>query len=70
MLSITGLILIVIQFVIDGYAIYHGGQEFFSVLDILSFFLFGIIGVVLLSIDRAWLRHIIEKFRRKMENER
>lgn len=67
MLSFTGLILVLIQFIIDGYAITRGSQEFLSILDVLSFFLFGVIGVILLLIDRVWLRHLIEKMRRKIE---
>ncbi|MBP3891909.1 MAG: hypothetical protein J6D29_07030 [Solobacterium sp.] len=67
MLSITGMILILIQFIIDGYALTRSPQEFLSILDVLSFFFFGLMGVLLLAVDRYWLRHIIEKMRKKLE---
>ena len=49
MLSITAILLILIQFGLDAYTIYHGTtMQFLDVLDVFGYYLFGIFGFLLL----------------------
>lgn len=53
MLSVTGIIVIVIQFCIDAYSISTGNISFRSFTDVFGHFIFGIVGISLFLIDRA-----------------
>ena len=66
MLSITAIILILIQFGLDAYTIYHGTtMQFLDVLDVFGYYLFGILGMILLVINTFWLHGTIAQLRRK-----
>lgn len=53
MLGITGIIVVVIQFLIDGYAISRGNMMFHSFLDVFGHYIFGIVGIILFFLERA-----------------
>ena len=53
MLGITGIIVIVIQFLIDGYTISRGNMMFHSFLDVFGHYIFGIVGITLFFLERA-----------------
>ena len=66
MLSITAIILILIQFGLDAYTIYHGTtMQFLDVLDVFGYYPFGILGMILLVINTFWLHGTIAQLRRK-----
>lgn len=67
MLNITGVILILIQFVLDGWAIQKGTTYFADGLDILGWFLFGLIGVCVVIISQAVANHRVSKAMRKVK---
>ncbi len=53
MLGITGIIVILIQFLIDGYTISLGTMKFHSFFDIFGHFIFGIVGIGLFLLERS-----------------
>ena len=66
MLSITAILLILIQFGLDAYTIYHGTtMQFLDVLDVFGYYLFGILGMILLVLNTFWLHGTIAQLRRK-----
>ena len=69
MLNIAGVILILIQVVLDGAAIVRGNVTFADALDVIGWFLFGLIGIVLLLINQAWMNHKVAKLLRKVREE-
>jgi len=42
---------------------------FADALDVISWFLFGLIGIVLLLINQAWMNHKVAKLLRKVREE-
>ncbi len=69
MLNIAGVILILIQFVLDGFAIVRKSVSYADALDVIGWFLFGLIGIVLLLINQAWMNHKVAKLQRKVREE-
>lgn len=69
MLNIAGVILILIQFVLDGAAIVRENVTFADALDVIGWFLFGLIGIALLLINQAWMNHKVAKLLRKVREE-
>ena len=69
MLNIAGVILILIQFVLDGFAIVRKSVSYTDALDVIGWFLFGLIGIVLLLINQAWMNHKVAKLQRKVREE-
>lgn len=69
MLNIAGVILILIQFGLDGFAIVRGKVSFADAMDVIGWFLFGLIGIALLLIQQAWMNHKVSKLQRKVREE-
>lgn len=61
MLIYIGMILIAIQFGIDYWAITKGTIDLQGVSDWFGFYLFGLIGLLLVLIGKAWMNHKIHK---------
>ncbi len=66
MLSITSILLLLIQFGLDAYTISHGTtMQFLDILDVFGYYLFGILGMILLVINNFWLHGTISKLGKK-----
>lgn len=66
MLSITSILLLLIQFGLDAYTISHGTtMQFLDILDVFGYYLFGILGMILLVINNFWLHGTIAKLSKK-----
>jgi hypothetical protein len=61
MLNISGVLLVLLQFVLDGIAIEKGIVSFADALDVVGWFLFGLIGIGLLILSQAWSSHKLHK---------
>ena len=71
MLSITSIILLLIQFGLDAYTISHGTtMQFLDILDVFGYYLFGILGMILLVINNFWLHGTIYKLRQKKKSKK
>lgn len=70
MLGITGIIILLIQFCIDGYSISTGNIAFHSFMDILGHYIFGVIGITLFLIERAAYKQRTKQLAAKLKKVR
>lgn len=71
MLSVTAIVLIAIQFCLDAYTISHGSTtQYLDLLDIFGYYLFGLLGMILLIIDQFMLHTAIYKLRKKKKRKK
>ncbi len=69
MLFTASLIILVIQFVLDYLNLVRGGRTFSSYQDVLSYFLFGLIGIGLLILDHLFSRHRMRRLKKRLYGE-
>lgn len=67
MLHTVGILLILLQFGLDGFFLYTRKAAFRDTLDIVGWFLFGLIGIALCTIDSIWKRLRIQRLYRNRE---
>lgn len=68
MLNIIGVILVLVQFLMDGISLAHGGRVFAEGIDLLKWYAPGLSGVVLLLIFQAVQNHRIRAAEQKAEH--
>lgn len=67
MLHTVGILLILLQFGLDSFFLYTRKAAFRDTLDIVEWFLFGLIGIALCTIDPIWKRLRIQRLYRNRE---